>query len=72
MLTKLKLTTETRGSNAVSAEQRMRERLAAQLEEQRELALAEATGDKVVRTRQIYETNENGERVSKTVLRKQR
>ncbi len=71
-LAKLKLSTETRGSNTMSAEQRMRERLLEQLEEQRELAVAEAAGEQVVKTRQVFETNENGERIAKTVLRKQR
>jgi hypothetical protein len=63
MMAKLKFSNEQRNAEYETAEDKLRARLLAHLGEQLELAKAEQTGERVVRTRQIYVTNEAGERV---------
>ncbi|OEJ67511.1 hypothetical protein [Magnetovibrio blakemorei] len=67
VMRKLKLTAEKRGENTETAEQQMRRRLVEHLDEQLELAAAELRGEKLVKTRQIYVTAENGERVTQRI-----
>ena len=69
---KLKMTAEVRGGNIESIEQHLRRRMLEQLDEQFELAEAELKGEQLIKTRQIYVTNEDGERVTKTEERRLR
>ena len=72
VIRKLKLTKEQRNEHTETAEERMRQRLLGHLDEQLELAEAEARGEQLTKTRQIYVTNEDGERVAQAVERRMR
>ena len=72
VMSKLKMTNEVRGGNVESIEQHLRRRMLEQLDEQLELAEAELKGKPLIKTRQIYVTNEDGERVTRTEERRLR
>ncbi len=72
VMKKLKMTAEVRGGNIESIEQHLRRRMLEQLDEQQGLADAEIKGEQFVKTQQIYVTNEDGERIAKTVERRLR
>jgi hypothetical protein len=72
MLNKLKLTNEEQHQQQMSVEETMRQRLLAKLVEQRQMAEADIAGTGITKTRRIYVTNDAGERVEQTVLRRLR
>jgi hypothetical protein len=72
MLATLKITAEERSTKNATTEDMLRAKLVERLGEQLELANAEATGKSVVKTRSIFVTNEEGERVTKDVERRLR
>jgi hypothetical protein len=69
---KLKLTAEKRRENTETAEQQMRRRLIEHLDGQLELAEAELRGEQLMKTRQVYITNDDGERLAITKERRLR
>ena len=66
----LKLSAENRFFSIESDEQRLRRRLVEQLDEQLELIQADLAGEPLIKTRTVYATNENGERVAQKLPRR--
>lgn len=72
VMRKLKFTKEQKTNAAETVEEQMRKNLLKHLEEQLELAQAELRGEQLVKTRQVYVTQEDGERVVQNVERRVR
>ncbi len=72
LMTKLKVTAEKRGTDAVTEEAALRARLLAQLAEQLAIVKAEEAGESYVKTREVYVTDEDGARILKTITQRVR
>lgn len=72
IMNELKLTSEKRSQYKQREEDRLRVKLLEKLEEQKEIAEADNANQPIVKTRQIYVTDENGERVPDMVKRRLR
>lgn len=72
VMKQLKLSTESRLASIETDQERLRRRLIEQLDEQLELVQADLAGETIVKTRTVYATNENGERVAQKLPRRMR
>ncbi|WP_321389726.1 DUF6641 family protein [Emcibacter sp.] len=70
VLEKLKLTSEKRVQQRATIEESLRGKLYDRLAEQKELVEAELAGKEFIKTRRVFVTNENGERVAQEVPRR--
>tara|TARA_Y100001934_G_C12228121_1_gene714000 strand:- start:91 stop:438 length:348 start_codon:yes stop_codon:yes gene_type:complete len=72
VMKQLRLSTESRLSSFETDQERLRRRLIEQLDEQLELVQADLAGETIIKTRTVYVTNENGERVAQKQPRRMR
>lgn len=72
IMNKLKLTTTKRENRTVNAVELLRSKLTEKLDEQLEMIQAEQVGKKLVKTKEVYITNEAGERIAQKQDRRMR